>query len=272
MEKVVILTENDTKRLVDKTVRKLLEENQEFNLDGRKNDIISYITCLIESQQEPSRTCISPIYGILTGNHKMGANKELGFPAGSDKKWKDFFSSSNFVSDGIWSQKNFMGNLGKKTGEKLTLNYYVTIKKEKNNIVLFVNKLSDLDKRLAEFSNKKQARISYKTHTILDAFITHNDSLKVFYYDKSIKNDIEKIVNDWIRENNIGIGSRKYSHGFDTKSDSGDKQSFGMILQNNIEKQLTNLIKQNGTKYTSETYFQWLKKNWDILVKPNIKY
>ena len=40
MEKVVILTENDTKRLVDKTVRKLLEENQEFNLDGRKNDII----------------------------------------------------------------------------------------------------------------------------------------------------------------------------------------------------------------------------------------
>ena len=57
-----------------------------------------------------------------------------------------------------------------------------------------------------EVSKKyNNSAISFKTTLRLDAAVTENDNLKIYFYDKSLENDIEKAFKEWTSENNVKI-------------------------------------------------------------------
>jgi len=246
----------------------LLTEEQKFDFDGNKDGIIKYIKAVKNNQ-----TPFPIFYTLIKGESKVGAAKKSGFDDTANDKWKSIFKSNIFYSDGTWSQIDFNSKLVRKTGKDRTLNYYITLAKDKNNIYKFVKSIPDLNQKLKKLSDEKQSPISWKTHTILDTFIGHNDSLKIFYYDADLKEDIEKIAKEWLQQNELKNSDRTHSHGADVRVGNEDKQSWGQILSNILDKQFTELIKKYQDKYTDEQYFEWIKKNMsEIIKKINIKY
>jgi hypothetical protein len=246
----------------------ILNEEQKFDFDKNKNGIISYIKT-VKNNQTPWPL----FYSLLTGERKVGDAKKIGFDDAANDKWKKIFKSSMFNSNGVWSQIDFNPQLSRKTGKDRTLNYYITLAKDKDNISKFIKSIPDLNQRLKKLSDEKQSPISWKTHTILDVFVGHNDSLKIYYYDVDLKNDIEKVAKEWLQQNGLKSSNRTHTHGVDAKIGDGDKQSWGQILADIIDKQFTELIKKYKDKYTDEQYFEWIKKNMpEIIKKVNIKY
>lgn len=251
----------------------ILKEEQKFNFEDSKQSILNYVEDT--KKKSPYAWPIDLVfYKIITGDTKVGMASGIGFTKDVEDKWKKIFKSSMFVSNGVWSEIDFNSQLARKTGLDKTLNFYITIDKTKDNIERFIKAIPDLNKRLKEFSDKNQTPISWKTHTILDAFVGHNDSLKIYYYDADLKNDIERIVKEWTSQNNIKISPRTHSHGVDIRATKGgDKQSFGQLLAQEWKKQFDALIEKHGNKYTNEQYYEWIKKYGpEIIKKINIKY
>ena len=146
-------------------------------------------------------------------------------------------------------------------------NYYITIdRNDKSNVMLFLNKIKGggLDYRLQQFADTKGVAITYKTHAIFDMFLSHNDSLKVYYYDSSLKNDIESIVKKWVSANNIKITDRSHTHGVDMNG-----KSYGEIVAATVLNTLVDTIKKHPN-HTDEEYYQWLVKHFVDIIK-NIK-
>jgi len=127
--------------------------------------------------------------------------------------------------------------------------------------MLFWNKLNELDKMLREFSDKRHVAISYKTHVIFDMFLTHNDSLKVYYYDNLLKGDIESIVKKWVSDHNIKLSDRSHTHGVDK-----DGESYGQIVADNVLKLFVDTIKRYPN-HKDEEYYEWIKKHMGEIIK-----
>ena len=251
----------------------ILKEEQKFNFEEYKKSILNYVEDT--KKKSPYSWPIElSFYQIITGDTKIGMAAGIGFTKEMEDKWKKIFTSSMFISNGAWSEIPFNNKLTKKTGLDKTLNFYITVDKTKDNIERFIKAIPDLNKRLKEFSDEKQSPISWKTHTLLDVFVGHNDSLKVFYYDGDLKNDVERIIKEWASQNNIKINPRTHSHGVDIRSTSGgDKESFGQLIAQEWKKQFNALIEKWGDKYTNEQYYEWIKKYGpEITKKINIKY
>jgi hypothetical protein len=264
--------ENKMIKLLD-----ILKEEQKFNFESSKDEILSYI-----KNKKAKYPYLWPfektIYSIIrnAGGSKVGASLNLGFTTDEINKWRTIFKSSIFnTGGGPWSQVDFNPQLARKTGKDRTLNFYITLVKTKDNILNFVKAVPDLNKKLKEFSDTKQSPISWKTHNYLDMFVGDNDSLKVYYYDADLKDDVEKIIKDWASKNNIKLSNRTHSHGVDMKTspDHESKSSFGEILSQEITKQFDALIEKHGNKYTDEQYYEWIKKYGpEIIKKVTIKY
>lgn len=189
------------REFVDSQINNFINEEQVFNFDSKKNEIIKFIDKI--KRGEKISEFDSPFYKIIAGDPKVGSANKIGFDDSIKNQWKEYFTNKSFVTDGVWSQRNFNQSLPRQTGNQRTLNYYITIAKDKQNILKFWNSLGDLDKQLGALSNNKQSPISYKTHRLLDAFVDHNDSLKIYYYDSNLKTEIENIVKQWISNNGI---------------------------------------------------------------------
>lgn len=245
---------------INKEIDSFINESQTFNFDKYKKEIFKFIDKI--KSGENLTEFDNPFYSIIAGDVKF---TNL-FDNNIKNKWKEYFTSKSFITDGVWSQRNFNKNIQRKTGENRTLNYYITIDKDENNILKFWNSLGLLDKMLSDLSNSKQEPISYKTHRLLDAFITHNDSLKIYYYNPNLKTDIENIVNSWLNKSNVKKSDRTHTFGVDVKG-SG---SYGQILSNTIGKQFIDLVKKYGDKYSNEQYYEWIKKYMPTLIQ-NIK-
>jgi hypothetical protein len=253
-----------------KELNQLITESQVFNFDEYKKQI-TFIISKLKKGEDITWLDRQHIYTLITNSvSKIGDSKNIGFTLEDCKKWKDYFLSSYWNSNGVWSQKDFNQQLARKLGPDKTLNYYVTISKERTNIINFGKSLMDLSKRLSELSTQTKSPISYKTHTILDVFVTHNDSLKVYYYDVDLKDSIEKIVNDWIKSNGLKVSDRTHYHGADVRKGSGDKESWGQILASTVLEELEKVIKQKGNKFSDEQYYEWFKGWMPNLIK-NIK-
>lgn len=256
-----------------KGFNQFITESQVFPFDDYKKQIIDTISGL--KKGEPINLLRkNQIYSLITNsNAVVGDALKLGFTDESAKKWKTFFTSNYWNSNGVWSQKDLNPQFKRKLGPDKTLNYYITIVKEKSNIQKFGQSLHDLTKRLYDLSNQTKSPISYKTHTLLDVFVTHNDSLKVYYYDQDLKDSIEKVVNEWIKSNGLKVSDRTHYHGADVKSSSGEKESWGQILTNLVLVELEKVVKQHGDKYSDDEYFQWFK-GWmpNFIKKVQIQY
>jgi len=261
----------------------LIRENQVFNWEDRKDQLLNNIVG-IRTNTDTSSTLYPPLednlYAILRKGDitTVSAIKQLGFTKAEEDKWQQIFSQPLFTVRGDWSQVNFISN-SQKTAEKgTTLNYYITVVKTKDNILNFIKGIPDLNKVLKELSDKYKSTVSWKTHNKLYVFLGDNDSLKVYYYDGAMKQDIENTVKDWAKRNNIQLGTRTHSHGFDSNTPitiggKTYKGSYGQILAKIIADQLTNVVEKNKDKYTDEQYFQWLKVETPKIIQSiQIKY
>lgn len=254
---------------------RLFESGQVFDYDLKKSQIIDYIKS-IKNQEEPFMA-VNMFYSLIRGESKIDTANKLGFTDIEKKKWKKSLMSTPWYSDGVWSQldynKNLKDDIRKRTGKDITYNYYITIIKEKQNIIKFGKSLNDLNQRLFKFSQDKKTPISFKTHTLLDVLCGDNDSLKVYYYDINFKDQVEEVVKDWIKSNGILVSERTHSHGVDVRKGTEDKKSWGMIISSIVDEQFRKVINQHGDKYTDEQYFEWFKKWFPNMIKNiNIQY
>jgi hypothetical protein len=245
----------------------MIVENQRFDIGGNKNRIISMIE-KIRNGGKLDFLDHNIFYAIVTntGVGAAGISKKMGYRDDASATWKKYFGNSKiFNTDGVWSQRNFNSDKKVKTDGK-TYNYYITIDRtDKSNVVLFVNKLMELDNMLRQFSDKRGVAISYKTHAIFDMFLSHNDSLKVYYYDSSLKGDVESIVKKWVNDNNIKLSERSHTHGVDK-----DGKSYGQIVTDTVLDVLVDIIKRHPN-HSNEEYYQWLVKHFIDIIK-SIKF
>jgi len=247
-----------------KYLKSFLYENQVFNFDTSKNDILKLIE-KIKKHEGLFESDYNIIYNIIRNPGHKDNYLSLGFSENDSKLWKNYFSNKAFNSNGIWSQRDFNYNLKKELKDKSgnrTYNYYLTIEKTKENISKFWQKLPILDNILKDYSNTKKTPISYKLHTLLPALINDNDSFKIYYYDFSIKNDIENMVKIWIKNNDIKITNRTHTHGVDVSGDS-----YGELLAESVIKAFSEIIHKYQNKYTNEQYYEWLKKYMPDIIK-----
>lgn len=234
-------------------VIKSLTENQKFDFDKYKPQILNYIQ-RIKSNKENDFQDETLFYNIITNKPTVGAAKSITI---NPQVWKNYFSNKPFNSNGVWSQRDFNTQL---KDNQNNINFYITIEKSNDNVIKFIQTLRFLDKELEELSNKTQSRISYKTHTILDSFMGHNDSLKIYYNNPQLKNQIQTITKKWATDNNVTLSQRTHEHGLDT-----DK-SFGERLAKSVNDTIKDTIKKYKS-YTDEQLFEWIKKYLPEMIK-----
>lgn len=246
---------DDIRRYID-----LLAEAQVFDWVRFKPAILNYITKKLKGEGVFG----DPFYDLITNRPQVGASQRLGFDDKLANAWHDYFSKFN--SNGVWSQFDINHSLPRKSQNR-TYNYYITVAKERKNIQAFISGIPKLFEILKKLSDAKQTPISFKTHQILDSFIDHNDSLKVYYYDPALQQDIEQAVKEWLTTAGVKAASRTHTHGVDIKDQDGGGSSFGQLLANQVTRQLDAIIAKYGNKYTAEQYYEWINKNMDGIIK-----
>jgi len=248
----------------------ILKEAQVFDWDEQKKNIIELITNkLSDPSYTGSKGVYSPFYSIITNSNLSGGTSEnAGFSDEARKSWRDYFTASPFHHDngGPWSQISINSNLEKKSkSDGRTYNYYIAVAQDKANVQNFLNGQNLLWQIMKKLSDEKQSPIAYKTHRHLDNFMKHNDSLKVYYYDHTLIDDVKQAVNEWLTKANIKTEARTHDHGVDVEGDDGG--SYGELLANHVTKVLFNTIDKNGKKYTPEQYYEWIKTHMDTIIR-----
>jgi len=134
---------------------KLFESGQKFDYDGKKKQIISYIQS-VRRNEEPFMP-VNLFYSLLRGESKIDDANKLGFTNDQKEKWKQSLKKYPWISDGVWSQIDYNPNMKQeirnKSGKHIDYNYYITLNKDKENIIRFGSSLNDLNLRLYELSN-----------------------------------------------------------------------------------------------------------------------
>jgi hypothetical protein len=233
-----------------------LSESQVFDFEKYKPDIIKYIQ-RIKNGSPNNLVDTALFYNIITNRPAVGAAQKSNITI-DPQAWKKYFSQPHFSTDGAWSQRDF--NFHLKSSQN-NLNFYLTIEKSNKNIINFIQNLNKLDSALNKLANDTQSRISYKTHPILDTFVDHNDSLKIFYNNPKLKSQIEQVAKSWAQSQGIVLSNRSHEHGLDT-----DK-SFGDRLALSVEKAFRATIEKNRDQYTDEQYYQWIVKYLPSMIK-----
>jgi hypothetical protein len=246
---------------------------QILNFKQAKPEILKLIQKLLDGKATISDRKHNPFYGIIVGKGKIGDAERMGFSQTFKELWKKTLQTETkneiwrLSTDGVWSQVNINNEFQRKIGSRHTLNFYITVVKTKNNIINFFNNLYKVKDFLIPVSEKFQTPISYKTHCLLDSFIGHNDSFKVYFYDSNpeIKKEITLAIKKWLNENNIETCNRTHDYGIDLKGEEGS--SFGISLSLHMFDSLAKVIKDYSTKFTPEQYYQWLVKHAPTMLK-----
>ena len=250
-------------------LKDLLVEAQTFNFNKNKTQIMQLIK-MIKNGEEIDDSWSEDFYYILrnrqSGSGHLGLHKTMGFKDDAPPQWEKFFKHAAFNPKGFpdWAQRDFNRSKNDKQDGK-AYNFYITVDtSDKNNVARFVNNYIKLDSSLKQFSDDKKVPISYKTHAELDSFLADNDSLKVYYYDPSLKSDVENIVKKWARDNSINLSNRSHEHGVDMNG-----KSYGEIVAATVLNTLVDTIKSHPN-HSNEEYYQWLVKHFIDIIK-NIK-
>ena len=241
-----------------------LTEAQVFDWPNAKTSIISFIKDRLSGREKDTSRLSKKLYELITNQvvGSMGSAQSLGFTDEEAENLRKWLSQPPFSqNNSTWAQINFNSNLPTKTDDDY--NYYVTIAKDKDNIKLFYRSYTKLFEILKKLSNEKQTPISFKTHRILNNFIKHNDSLKIYYNDPALKNDVENAVKEWLRVSGVKTAPRTHVHGVDKAGPEGDKNSYGELLAKNLTKVYVDQIDKTGNKFTPEQYYEWIKSNFE---------
>jgi len=242
---------------------KVSNVGQTLNFAHYKPDIIKRIKQASESGQPANLE--DTIYDLLR-NTNATTIKTVDL-LGYTQAQKDAYKAALYKwpkNNGPWAQKDFgpprsVGQGSSAGGQ--TQNYYATIVKDRANLDKYMNAFPDLDRRIQQLAQQTGQPISYKTNSTLTGLAADNDNFKVFYYDPKLKPQIEAVVKQWLQANGIQTGIRSHTHGVDVGG-----TSFGQRISKHVNDSLNNTIKQYGTKYTPEQYYQWLGKHFQTLV------
>ena len=232
----------------------LLKEEQIFNFDKFENDVTGFVNWVKRNPTGEIPEYISDaFYKIITNNHneyEYTSPFMMGFDEKYVKNWYKYLSSPIFQLTDSWSQINCFYGSNEDTDGVLH-NYYITLKKTKDNIDRFMKALRPLAEKADQFAKDNEITLRFKTHRSLHGFITHNDSIKFYYYDKKLDPKIEKLVRDWATEYNIQISNRTHTYVHDTKT-----MSYGQILSSRIADMCAKQVRQNPTRDTSD----WVRR------------
>lgn len=253
----------------------ILSETQQFNFAPVKSKLEKLVADLAKdaSNSSAQKDIASVIYDVIVNDvdiAKVGKAKQAGFDDSAVKAWNSYFSGKFFNTGGggPWAQVDINANIPRKTGQDRTLNYYITVERTKENIANFLKSFNSLISKIRDFSNDKQTPISFKTHRHLDYFMSHNDSLKFYYYDPSVEKDLVAVVKKWLSDSGIKTGQRTHEFGVDkTAQGASQKSSFGQLLSDHVSKQFIATIVKHGDNYSVEQYIQWLQTHMPTLIK-----
>jgi hypothetical protein len=236
---------------------------QTFNFAVNKPIIINRIERALKTGQPANMKDIA--YDTLrnTNQQSMKMVDQLGYTQAQKLSYNNAMQNWPNSNQG-WAQKNFgpAKAVGQGSGAGgRTENYYATITKDRANLDKFMKSFPDLDRRIQSLAQQTAQPISYKTNATLTGLAADNDNLKLFYYDPKLKPQIEATVKAWLQANGIQTSTRAYDHGVDI-----GRSSFGTAVSNHVDTAFNNLLKQHGTKYTPEQYYQWLGTNFKTLI------
>ena len=235
---------------------------QTFNLAAERSVIVNRVAQALKTGQPVDLK--DPVYNILRNSNAAGARMadQLGYTAAEKAAYKSALDRWPH-NNGAWAQKDFgpARTSASQQGDR-TYNHYSTITKDRANLDRFMKSFADLDQRIQQLSQKTGQRISYKTNANISGLSADNDNLKFFYYDSRIKPQVEATVQSWLQAHGISTGARTHTHGVDIKGQG----SYGEIITKHVNDTLNNTIKQHGTKYTPEQYYNWLGTNLKTLI------
>jgi hypothetical protein len=234
-------------------------ESQVFKFEENKDQIIKWVKHI---KEDSPWGFITPTYSIITNRGaKVGDAQRAGFTKEQEAKWKDRLSRPPFVTNGFWSELPINPSMTRRTGNDKTLNHYVTIEKTKDNIILFGKSIGSLYTKLKAISDKHRTPISFKTHSYLMSMLNDNDSLKIFYYDPAVADEIERAVDEWTAETGVRTSERTHKRGVDYRPNpAADKASWGQVLADAMDKEFEKVVRMHGDKYTNEQYYEWYKR------------
>ena len=249
-----------------------LEDNIKENLGGQAFDLDTWKTMLVEYIKKVKRgdkpEGKSLFYDILTKPVNKRIDKEVWKNKENEaieiaNKWQEKFELG--VQKKIltaWS--SWVGNQNRISdeNEEKTYNRYFTLLKTPENIKKFIDSIIELHKNLKELSVREKKSILWKTKLEFIDMINHNDTLKIYWFDNSIRQKINSVVETWINKNKIEMSKRSHEYGIDYGTIGSSGKSFGQILGYLLEYPIVGIIMKNKNK-TDEELFEYLKNNFD---------
>lgn len=252
-------------------VQENIKENiggQAFDLDTWKPELLKYIIKVKKGDKPQGR---SLFYDILTNPLNKRIDRDLWKNKGNElieieNKWKEKFEAGvkkNILT--AWS--SWVGNqtrISDEDGDK-TYNRYFTLLKKPDNIRKFIDSIIELHKNLKELSVREKKSILWKTKLEFADMINHNDTLKVYWFDNSIREKINNVIENWINKNKIEMSKRSHEYGIDYGTMGSSGKSFGQILGYLLEYPIVGIIMKNKNK-TDEELFEYIKNNFDRFI------
>jgi hypothetical protein len=231
---------------------------QTFNFAAEKTGMVNRIAQSLKSGQPVDIKDYA--YSVMRNTNASGVEMvtKLGYTPAEKAAYKSALDNWP-KNNGAWAQKDFGTKVG---ATDRTYNYYATLTKDRANLDKFMKSFPDLDRRIQQLAQQTGQPISYKTNANITALAADNDNLKFFYYDPKLKPQVEATVQSWLQANGIQTGVRTHTHGVDVKGVG----SYGEAISKHVNDSLNNLIKQYGSQYTPEQYYQWLGNNFKTLI------
>lgn len=246
----------------------ILSQDVNYNFsDKNKQIMITFINKIINGQNVSEQSLGNYIYNnVIRGQNKADdyISKKYGWYVANFEKVVPYYQKvvNGFSNSGNSSWKQF--SVGHVRQRKKDYNYYLTINlNQSNDFLSFCKGLYTLRDMVIQFSKQHNGEyIAFKTHSELTSLLEDNDSLKLYYKDQNLKDDIDKLVKQWLNKTGLKTSNRAYTFGVDQNG-----KSFGQEKGKKVAQSLIKWIKQYGKKYTAQQYlevfqnnlFKWLK-------------
>lgn len=235
----------------------------------QKQNLIKYID-LIKQDKEDINQLSEFFYNLLINvSGPEVLNTFNSYSKEQRNKYNKYIEKLFPLNNGAWSQINFNYDKSHKNEGK-TYNFYVSIEfPDKKAINEFIKSLYPLMQMTKKLSDKHNKYIGFKTHSTLTPLLTHNDTIKFYYYDNDnqLKQDIEHLVNEYVSKFNLKRGTRLYEHGLDKEDINNKKHSFGKRISNELTNIFIKWIKDNKSKYTNEQFIKSFERDLNNWIK-----
>lgn len=262
-------------------------------IEKRKNDLINCFDMVINGQKSSAYSNLKPtIYSILVDSFNS-IKKQSWVNDDIMNYYNKSIKDLHPVYDNNWA--NFIPRLSKEDFDffrgdgNQTYNIYYTFLfsslEDVQNFIGFIKFICD-DLYNGQIIGTDQIPFfTCKTHANFNSLITHNDTFKVFYYDKQLKDRIKRYIQDCISHFHLKKSDRPYDYGKDIKENltmeeifglpeeqyiEKDKNfgSFGERLSKHIAKEFINKVSYSikNHKVTSEQCYNYFKRQFYKLV------